>query len=512
MNSPSKSCSLDPIPTFILKEVIDIVLPFLTAMCNASLQEGLLPVSQRHAIITPLLKKQSLDPTELKNYLPVSNLTFMSKIVEKLVSERLTCYLQANNLMPRLQSAYRRHHSTETALLRVVSDIIRAVDSGKVALLSLLDLSAAFDTVDHSILLDCLHVAFGIGGAALRWIRTFLTARTQQVRYLGSLSSVGQLAFGVPQGSFLGPLLYVLYTAGLFEIIESCGLTAHSYADDTQVYLSVPASDAPLAVNRLTDCIDKIEHWMGCNRLRLNVDKTQVIWMGTRQQLEKIGIDELILHSSTIQFSKKVVNLGVVLDNQLKMSEQVSSLCRSCFFQLRQIRTIRRSLTSDSTKTLVNAFVNSRLDYCNSLLYGVGEGLMDRLQRVQNAAARLVSGAKKYDHITPIRMDLHWLLIRRRVTFKVATLVYKCLHGCAPVYLADDCVAVSSIPGRRFLRSAAHLELTVPRTRTMTSGPRAFPVCGPRVWNSLPCTLRSPELSYNCFRKKLKTELFLKSC
>ena len=234
--------------------------------------------------------------------------------------------------------------------------------------------------------------------------------------------------------------------------------------------------------------------------------------MGTRQQLEKIGIDELILHSSTIQFSTKVVNLGVVLDNQLKMSEQISLLCRSCFFQLRQIQTIRTSLKSDSTKTLVNAFVNNRLEYCNSLLYGVGEGLMDRLQRVQNAVARLVSGSKKYDNITPIMMDLHWLPIRWRVTFKVATLVYKCLHGCAPVYLSDDCDAVSSIAGHRFLHSAAHLELTVPRTRTMTSGPRAFPVCGPTVCNSLPCTLRSPELSYNCFRKKLKTELFLKSC
>ena len=117
----------------------------------------------------------------------------------------------------------------------MVSDILLAVDSSKVALLSLLDLSAAFDAVDHSILLNRLHVAFGIGGAALGWIRTFLTARTQQVLYLGSLSSVGQLAFGVPQGSVLGPLLYVLYTASLFEIIESCGLTVHSYADDTQV-------------------------------------------------------------------------------------------------------------------------------------------------------------------------------------------------------------------------------------------------------------------------------------
>ena len=181
---------------------------------------------------------------------------------------------------------------------------------------------------------------------------------------------------------------------------------------------------------------------------------------------------------------------------ELPTTRLINELHNTMAHSYYNIREIRRSLTSDSTKTLVNAFVNSRLDNCNSLLYGAGEGLMDRLQRVQNAAARLVSGAKKYDHITPIMMDLRWLSIRRRVTFKMATLVYKCLHGCAPVYLADDCVAVSSIPGRRFLRSAAHLELTVPRTRTMTSGPRFFPVCGPTVWNSLSCTLRSPELSY----------------
>ena len=128
-------------------------------MRNASLLEGSLPLSQRHATVTPLLKKPSLDPTDLKNYQPVSNLTFMSKIVEKLVSAQLTAYLESNNLMPRLQSAYRRHHSTETALLRVMSDLLSAADSQRVTLLGLLDLSAAFDCVDHDILLHRLEKA-----------------------------------------------------------------------------------------------------------------------------------------------------------------------------------------------------------------------------------------------------------------------------------------------------------------------------------------------------------------
>ena len=160
----------------------------------------------------------------------------MSKIVEKLVSGQLVGYLQSSNLMPCFQSAYRRHHSTETALLRVISDIVGAVDRGCVTLLGLLDLSAAFDTVDHTILLDRLRIRFGVGGGVLGWIRTFLVGRTQQVLYMGRLSSIGRLDFGVPQGSVLGPLFFLLYTAELFEVINKKGLVAHSYADDTQVH------------------------------------------------------------------------------------------------------------------------------------------------------------------------------------------------------------------------------------------------------------------------------------
>ena len=167
---------------------------------------------------------------------------------------------------------------------------------------------------------------------------------------------------------------------------------------------------------------------------------------------------------------------------------------------LRQIRSIRRSLTSDARKTLVNAFVMSRLDYCNSLCQGINEGLLNKLQHIQNAAARLVTDTRKYDHITPVLRDLHWLPIRQRIVFKLATMVYKCQHGLCPSYLAEDCILLSATRGRQHLRSAGRLELLVPRTRTVTFGPRA--------WNSLPPALREPTLSFNCFRRGLKTFLF----
>ena len=156
MTSPAKSCSLDPVPTFLQREYIDLLLPYVTRMVNASVAQGRLPLSQRHAIVTPLLKKAGLDGSDMSNYRPVSNLSFMSKVVERAVAAQLNEYLLANDLMPRCQSAYRKNHSTETAILRVWSDMLNAADTRQVTLLGLLDLSAAFDCVDHDLLLQRL--------------------------------------------------------------------------------------------------------------------------------------------------------------------------------------------------------------------------------------------------------------------------------------------------------------------------------------------------------------------
>jgi len=175
--APSKSCELDPMPTDILKQFLPVLLPYITKMCNVSLREGILPTSQRGAIVTPRLKKAGSDSANVRNYRPISDLTFMSKVVERLVCRQLVAYLEQNGLLPDLQSAYRRCRSTETDVLKVVADLLTAADRGEVTFLSLLDLSAAFDTVDHDILIDRLYHAFGLRDQVLSWITSFITGR-----------------------------------------------------------------------------------------------------------------------------------------------------------------------------------------------------------------------------------------------------------------------------------------------------------------------------------------------
>ena len=231
---------------------------------------------------------------------------------------------------------------------------------------------------------------------------------------------------------------------------------------------------------------------MRSNRLRMNADKTQLVWLGTRQQLAKLTTTELPLLSALVKPSSAVLDLGVNIDGQLTMADHVAALRRSCLFQLRQLRMVRSSLTLEAAKTLVHAFVSSRLDYryCNSLLYGIGDGLLTKLQTVQNAAARVVTGTRKFDHITPVLRQLHWLPVRQRITFKMAMITFMCLRGLAPSYLADVCNPVSFVVGRWQLRLANSGALIVPRTRT-TIGRRDFAVAGLATWNSLPVNLRT---------------------
>ena len=216
----------------------------------------------------------------------------------------------------------------------------------------------------------------------------------------------------------------------------------------------------------------------------------------------KILIDD----STSIQSSQVIRNLGVFFDNELTMRNHISRVTRSCYYQLRRLKTVRRHLGRDVTKCLVCSFILSRLDYCNSLLASLPASSLAPLQRVQNAAARLVLDLKPSDQITAALMELHWLPIKQRIAYKLCCLVHKCRHHQAPDYLTELFTTIADIPSLSTLRSATDGKLNVPRTR-LQFGERAFAVAGARAWNSLPAKLRSVD-DYILFKSRLKTHLF----
>ena len=505
----SKSSCLDPIPTYILKQFISELTPYITEMCNRSLRDGWLPVSQQHAIITPIIKKEGLSAEDLKSYRPISNLTYISKLVERLVSLQLTSFLEQHGLLPSSQSGFRKRHSTETATLKVISDILTAADQKKVTLLGLLDMSAAFDTVDHSIMLRRLETSFGITGAVLSWLKSFLQDRTQQVLLGESSSLIPTVTSGVLQGSVLGLLLFLLYTAEIPEIASKHHLNIHFYADDGQLYFYAEPHSVSSLVDAVSYCIDEIDKWMSSNRLKLNADKTQFIWLGSSFNLGKVDIQSVNLGAGTVLVQSNVNDLGVLIDSTLSMTDHVHRVCRTSFYQLRQIRAIRKSLTRAASEALVHAFISSRLDYCNSLLYGINQSLLDKLQAVLRAAAWLVMKKLKFDHISDdIRDELHWLPVKQRISFKICMYVRRCLDHEAPAYLSDMLTSVSDVDALRRHRSADRADLVVPRTKTVRYGDRSFAVSGPRLWNALPAELKTPNISLLDFKRGLKTMLF----
>jgi len=507
--SSSASSDLDPIPTSILKDHLPQLLPYITMLCNASLRDGFLPSSQKTAIVRPIIKKDNLDPTDPKNYRPISNLTFISKLIERVVALRLTEHLTKNELLPMYQSAYRKHHSTETSVISLLSNIYDIIDTGNVALLGLLDLSAAFDCVDHNILIDRLSQTFGIRNDALAWLSSFLCGRTQTVFFNGLSSSIHNLDCGVPQGSVLGPLLFILYTSEVEKIVQRWGFKIASYADDIQILGHSKAENPLSLVNNIVACINDLDQWMFQNRLKLNPDKTQFVWFGTRQRLKKITIKSITLGSASINIEDSATVLGVTLDSELTMLPHIKQSVKSCFFQLRSLWSIRRFITRDIAKTLVHAFVLSKVDYCNSALSGVAMCNLRRLQSVMNAAARFISMRRKFDHISDFLHDeLHWLNVEDRISYKLCLFVYRCLQCRAPPYLSCLCRPLSAVAGRPGLRSADRGDLFVPRTST-NIGSRSFSVAGPTLWNSLPLSLRDRSLSIDSFKSTLKTHFFL---
>ena len=503
-SSPSKQCLLDIIPTDILKQCFDVLGPVITELVNLSLSAGMFPSSFAKAVVRPLLKKSSLPSNDFSNYRPISNLNFISKITERVILKRINSHLSLHNLLLPYQSAYRKFHSTETALLAVHNHILSAMDRGNVTALILLDLSAAFDTIDHKILFHRLENWFGITGTALQWFRSYLQNRTQSVYCNGVCSEPCNMNFGVPQGSVLGPLLFTLYTTPLGSLLSDFSIDYHFYADDTQLFISFDDKTSSSSLENLSSCLHKTQSWMYSNKLSLNPSKTEFLLLGTPHSLDKFdNINSVKFDNTLITQSNSARNLGILFDKTMSFTDHINNVCKISHFQIRDIRRIRDHVPKSALIPLANALVTSRLDYCNSLYNGITKTNLQKLQRIQNSIARAITKSSKYDHIKPLLKNLHWLPVEQRIMFKTGLLVYKTLQSGQPQYLNS----MLNYPKHRYSTRFSDTLLEVPRTNTEL-GKRAFSVAGPKMWNSLPGFVRSAD-SLSTFKSKLKTHLFM---
>ena len=497
-----KSCELDSMPTKFIKSHTDIFLESITTIINMSLQSGIFPESWKTAILRPLHKKSTL-PLELKNYRPVSNLSFLSKVLERVGMSQILKHCEMNNLQSAHQSAYKKYHSCETQLIKLVNDILLGMENKLITPVIFLDLSAAFDTVDHKILLNVLEHCFKISGKALDWVKSYLTDRKFKVCIDQRYSKDKILNFSVSQGSCNGPVYFNFYSSTITEIIPT-NVDISAFADDHEVHKSCKLSQIQEVLLLLEKVTTSINNWMKANRLKMNASKTEFMVFGSRKILDKCDIQSTTVAGEVIKNSSLLRYLGALLNPSLTMSEFVNKKCQTALWNIQKIKQIRKFLTIDSLKIVVDALVTSHLDYANGILFGIPEKYINKLQRIQSIAAKLILGRKKHDSLTDCLKTLHWLPIKARLDFKILLMVYNCSKGHAPEYLIDLLKPCDDTNTRN---SKKHYQLKVPSISKQTFAARSFSFAGPSLWNKLPNNIRQIN-SNDAFKKALKAYLF----
>ena len=493
----NKAPGMDKISSRILKDSLPSTLTTITHIVNNSFVTNTFARAWKTAEVTPILKCGN--PDVPNNYRPISLLPIVSKVTERLVHGQLMEHLIRNNKLAAHQSGNRKLHSTETALLYVTDQLLQAMDNKKVSIMVLLDMSKAFDSIRHDILLSKLqNLDFSQG--VLNWFQSYLSNRQQCVRIGDAVSKVLPLEFGVPQGSILGPVLFTIYVNDLLSVPKRC-LSA-SYVDDCKLYLSFSPAELPTSILALNEDLTRISQWCCKNSLLINPDKTKVLAVGLPQLLKKLSSFSITLFDKEITPVPVVKDLGVLLDTHLSYNQHITEIASKCLFKLYQINRIKHLLDRKTLLLVINSFVFSKLQYCSTVWSNTSSSNIDKLQKVQNFAGRIILGLRKYDHISDGLRSLKWLPIREKLILNDATMMHKCINKLVPDYLADMFKSRSQVHNRQTRSSGA---LDIPLCR-LSTGQRSFAFRGAKLWNSLNDNIKSLKCPRN-FRRHLANVL-----
>ena len=399
----SKSTGPDKINARLVKDSAEVICPTLTKIFNSSLQQGIFPEDLKNATISPIYKNG--DKSDCSNYRPISVLSNVAKILEKIVYNQLISYINENNILTNSQFGFRKSHSTTTSLLKSTNKWLLNIDKGLINGVLFLDPRKAFDTVDHKILIDKLKL-YGITGNTLNWFISYLDKRYQTCKVNNVRSSRKLIECGVPQGSNLGPFLFLLYVNDLPNCIDQT--EPSMFADDTNI--STSAGSVEKLETQLNIDLDKIYRWLVANRLTLNVSKTEYMIIGSRHNLRKIDKDPVIkIGSETVKRVHTSKSLGVIIDDKLKWEDQIDSISKKVSRGIGAIKLIKPYVPKKCLSQVYNALVQPYFDYCSLVWQNCKLELQSKLQKLQNKAARIITGDNWEIRSKDVLNKLNWL-------------------------------------------------------------------------------------------------------
>ena len=498
---PNKDSSIDgEIPLKIIKLAFPIIGRTLLQIINASIVSESVPSAWKQAVVIPVHKRD--DPSVPANFRPITTVPAVCKIVEKVVHTQLVDYLNDQCLLSTDQHGFVRGHSTTTALLTVTEDILRGMDESQISFLALIDLSRCFDVIDHETLitkLELLQIAPG-------WFRSYLKGHTQRVRVGDSLSEALPIEIGTFQGTILGSLLFNLLTNDISSYIPSTingfRVTFVRYADDTQLLLTGPRKRIDEMRSSLEELLETLATWFMQHGMKVNAKKTELLLCGDRRQLKMIShLPEVHFMDEHLAYSNTVRNLGVTMDPELSWKHHVKQVTNRCFGLLIGLFHVRHVLPLDLLPRIIDALVMSHIRYCIQVFGSACHTVITEIQRIINFSARILSGRRKYDHISDVLQQLNWLNAPQLVAYFDLTLMHRILLTNRPLSLR--CLfSYNHETVARSTRQSSHLSLFRPGTN---HGKRCFAYRAATLYNSVAMREGLNDLTEKNFKHRVRT-------
>ena len=491
----AKAAGFDNIPGILLKDGACILCKPITYLVNLSISSNSFPKNCKIAKIKPIYKKGS--KLEAVNYRPISLLPLISKVFEKVIHDQLQVYMNNFNLIYKFQSGFRPNFSTDSCLSYLHDNILKGFDKGEYTGMVLIDLQKAFDTIDHRILINKLkHI--GMSKDATEWIKSYLKNRLTYVDIENQKSSYKNVTCGVPQGSVLGPLLFLIYVNDMPQSVD-CQLIL--YADDS--CLSVTHKDVTYIEQVLNKNLSCLCDWLIDNKLSIHLGKTESILFGTRNKLKKSSILNINYKSEKIVQKQKVKYLGITLDDNLSGKSMVHQVTTKINNKIRFLYRKQKFFNKDIRRMIMNAMIQPHYDYaCNSWYPLLTQNFKNKLQVSQNRCIRFCLMLNNRDRIDKTRFEeINWLPVHKRVEQCFATVVYKYLHNGVPQYIND----IFSLKNKKYNTRNSDM-LTRPLCKT-SSGQKAISFLAPKIWADIPMAVKSKQ-SLDSFKHEFKKDFF----